>query len=278
MSNRAERLHFLTAKQINRVRITGKIVFYTAFHLGSGESGQDFTDMAVLRDVYGKPLLPGSSLKGVFRSTAERLSQLIEMSTCFLDKNSNSECPGANEKLYEEAIKSINNAKRDEEIDRELSRLCDTCFLFGSGLARGRTFFYDASYTGEGSDIIERRDGVGIDRDSGTAVEKVKYDFQVIPRGAEFQFTLLAENVSPKEELLLKLTALEWSREVRLGGKTTRGLGGAKLEDLKYEKVDFSDKSQLVPFLIDGTYSQEETIEALKETVRKQLETLLGAQ
>ena len=58
-----------------KIRIEAVVQFVTAFHIGSGRPGETTSDMGVLLDPAGKPILPGSSLKGVFRSTAEKRSE-----------------------------------------------------------------------------------------------------------------------------------------------------------------------------------------------------------
>ena len=68
-----------------KVKITGKLTFHTAFHIGSGKEGELSTDMGVLLDPDGKPILPGSTLKGNFRAFAERLVPYLNMTACLMD-------------------------------------------------------------------------------------------------------------------------------------------------------------------------------------------------
>ncbi|HHC25089.1 MAG TPA: CRISPR-associated RAMP protein, partial [Desulfobacterales bacterium] len=70
-----------------KVRITGNLVFETAFHIGSGKEGELAADMGVLLEPDGRPILPGSSLKGNFRSFAERLSDYLGLKACLLDSD-----------------------------------------------------------------------------------------------------------------------------------------------------------------------------------------------
>jgi len=69
-----------------RVRISGTILFDTAFHIGSGRQGLLSTDMGVLLDRYDQPILPGSTIKGLFRTAAERLAPHLELTSCLLDR------------------------------------------------------------------------------------------------------------------------------------------------------------------------------------------------
>jgi CRISPR-associated RAMP protein (TIGR02581 family) len=95
--------------------------------------------------------------------------------------------------------------------------------------------------------LTEVRDGVGIDRDLGSARKGIKYDYEVVPAGARFDVCIVLENAEEWEIglLLLSLKAMEQG-ELPIGGKTTRGLGWGKLIDLKVQQVD---KSTLLTYL-----------------------------
>ena len=58
---------------VRRVDITGVLVAETAFRIGAGKGQGDVVaaDLPVMRDASGEPLIPGSSLKGVLRSSIE---------------------------------------------------------------------------------------------------------------------------------------------------------------------------------------------------------------
>ncbi|MBD3181264.1 CRISPR-associated RAMP protein, partial [Candidatus Poribacteria bacterium] len=62
----------------NRVIITGKIKLLSAMHIGKGQSLEPVgTDQPVVKDVLGRPFIPGSSFKGVLRSNAERIASTL---------------------------------------------------------------------------------------------------------------------------------------------------------------------------------------------------------
>ena len=95
----------------------------------------------------------------------------------------------------------------------------------------------------QNDDIIpEIRDGVAIDRYSGTAANGMKYDRQILPKGTKLKLELLLEcsahskedtygNSSPAvNQLSFLIKALE-SGKIRLGASKTRGLGKVKLEN-----------------------------------------------
>jgi CRISPR-associated RAMP protein (TIGR02581 family) len=251
-----------------RLKVTGMIEFRTAFHLGSGGEGAGASDLGVLTDHEGTPLLPGSSLKGVFRSTAESLAEHLGMRACFLERE-HPWCAGGSIELGRKKLKQLETA-RGAEVDAILAELCDVCRLFGSSLARGKLSFHDA-VAESWAQVLEVRDGVGIDRDSGTAVDKVKYDYEVVPAGARFRFTMGGENLTDGEFALVAVVVREWARGVQLGGMTSRGLGAAVLEDVRFETVELADPSQRLEYLLNGTMRALEP-ERLETLIRQTIE------
>jgi CRISPR/Cas system CSM-associated protein Csm3 (group 7 of RAMP superfamily) len=77
---------------------------------------------------------------------------------------------------------------------------------------------------------FEIRDGVGIERFSGTAADGVKFSRLVVSSGAEFGFHLTADLDDPS---LIQpfIDALCADEGITLGGATTRGLGRVRLID-----------------------------------------------
>jgi len=77
----------------------------------------------------------------------------------------------------------------------------------------------------------QERDGVAIDRDTETAADKRKYDFQVVPAGTIFDFKATAENLEEAELGLLMLGLTQFENEmIPLGGGISRGLGVVRLD------------------------------------------------
>ncbi|MEN9224248.1 MAG: RAMP superfamily CRISPR-associated protein, partial [Thermostichus sp. DRC_bins_24] len=93
------------------------------------------------------------------------------------------------------------------------------------------------------SHFTEIRDGVGIDRVTGTAAEGIKFDRAVLPKGTQIPLELTIEDpdrhLASSELALDTLIALE-SGEISLGGAKTRGLGRVKLKNLQVIEQDFS--------------------------------------
>ncbi len=245
-----------------KVKITGRLVFDTAFHIGSGREGELATDMGVLLEPDGRPILPGSTLKGNFRSFAERLSGYLGLTACLLDCSlSGVKCVGdesyRNSKGVYDKFKEIKEERK--KLDWLENNTCDVCKLFGSPLQASRIFFSDGELLDWGRGL-QVRDGVCIDRDTETARHGAKYDFEVVPKGAEFKISIEIENPEDHELALVGAALAEWENGFRLGGFTSRGLGKVSLTSKKVEETDYSNSEQLKNYLLYREMSNADSL------------------
>jgi CRISPR/Cas system CSM-associated protein Csm3 (group 7 of RAMP superfamily) len=97
-----------------------------------------------------------------------------------------------------------------------------------------------------------RRDGVGIDRDTETAAERIKFDFEVLERGCDFDFRLELENATSDDMALLYILLKEMERGIDVGGKKMRGLGRVTLTDYQVEYFDSARDYRLDRYLSEG--------------------------
>lgn len=244
--------HNWTLRMDRRVRFAGRLRMESALHVGSGQ-GASHTDATVLRHADGRPFIPGSSLKGALRSQLERLAQAPALAdegvtSCLLypEKQEESSAPECPTPGWVDAGKDATQASEEQ-----FEALCHTCTLFGSPILAGKVRIPDLdvieqTYGGE----VEVRDGVGIDRDRGKAVDGVKFDYEVVPGDTAFEFSLSVENPDPVELGLLAAGVREMQRgHVPVGGKTTRGLGSCVLERLSIRDADLSSTDQLSAYL-----------------------------
>ncbi|MBI5187367.1 MAG: CRISPR-associated RAMP protein [Nitrospinae bacterium] len=276
----------------NRYVIQGNIVFKTPLHIGSGESGTR-TDSLVVKYFNGEPYIPGSSFKGVLRGTLERIAPVLGLDSCLL--YSGSECG----KVIREEIegnsdlkKMVENLPDGEEVymkylleeARKNRGLCRTCRLFGSPYMASRIYFDDLQADNSVGNLrYEVRDGVGIDRDTGTAVEGVKYDYEVVPQGIKFSLRARMENAEDEDILLLAVGLRELTEGIRMGGMTSRGLGSCKIEGLEITEFLLETEEgkkkfwaylatgKLPPGAIKGeTFIKERILAAFPETGEKE--------
>lgn len=214
-----------------RVRFTGSIEAKTGLRVGAGKSADvELSDLPVLRDRHGYPYLPGSSIKGVLRSTIEALLRGL---------------PGPKHPV----LWSCDPLQTEEKDDRrkacgahepegradailEIPESCAPCRLFGSRVLSSHVRISDAlqDRSDDEAPPVQRRDGVAIDRDLLVVHGKQKYDYDVVSVGTKFSLEIFVENPEDWELGLLTLGLQQLSDGFSpLGGFGSRGLGRVDL-------------------------------------------------
>lgn len=213
-----------------RTTIRGVIECVTALRIGVGRSSDGLTsDLPILRDSRGVPVIPGASIKGVVRSQVEALLRAVDEGWAgdpFVEQNDTDE-----ESTGSAAEKAA--AKREALLSTdEASR------IFGRPSLASHVRFADA-YPVDGSMVqVEVRDGVAIDRDLGRVSGARKYDFEVVAAGSCFAFELTMDGLERHQEgaVVAGLQLLD-DGFARLGGFKSRGLGQVRLVDLQVNLV-----------------------------------------
>ncbi len=236
----------------NRYYITGEIVTLTPLRVGAGSSIEpSSTDMPVLKTFSGIPYIPGSTLKGVIRANFERILNTLAANKIKIENKYLRACNFLSDK--ENCLSDLEIQSKDE---REITKLifekdCTACSLFGSSLLASRIYFMDAYLSEQYNRVkTEIRDGVAIDRDTGTAKEKAKFDYEVIPPGVSFKLEVFMENVETWEVafIILVLKFLD-KGDFSLGGRSSTGLGRVNIRNLKIEKVE---GTKLLDYILTG--------------------------
>lgn len=215
----------------------GILQMQTALHIGGGNENMRNTDNPVIRTPDGYPFVPGSSFKGVFRSTVEKIAvSLPGITSCqLIEDNTSNKCPTSQQADFAKKKQNMN----EEQLIRALEQnLCSTCKLFGSPYTASKIYFHDMKLETP-SDITQIRDGVMIDRDRETAVDQHKYDFETVPPTSEFDMEIMLENPTDTDLALTCIGLNEFISEMAyIGGIKSRGLGNCKIEGLKIYKLD----------------------------------------
>ncbi|MFX1294490.1 MAG: RAMP superfamily CRISPR-associated protein [Promethearchaeota archaeon] len=196
-----------------RYIITGILECVTQMHIGIGRSetafGVDSPFITVSIGDREYPYIPGSTLKGVFRSEVERILRTQDpKAVCLLDTK---ECS------------------------------CLACQLFGSMKFGSHILFMDAHPIEEIQKKI--KPGVAINRITGAAQPRALYTFETVQPGAKFNFHMVLENIDLTKNKDLKVKALKSvlnrliQGDFSMGGKRSSGLGVVKLVDSKYLKI-----------------------------------------
>jgi CRISPR-associated RAMP protein (TIGR02581 family) len=242
-------------RESKRYILSGELVTETGLHVGSGY-GSPRTDATVVRDFWERPYIPGSSFKGALRSTVERLIAGLPdspVTSCQLVEGTGG-CVSTDPERrsqYQQLLDQGAEERKLLDLLEGAEGLCDTCRLFGSVYTQSRLLVSDLPFVGD-KDLAagEIRHGVGIDRETLTARERFKYDFEALPSQLRFRLELIVERPTPLDLALLSLGLQEMRLGfVPLGGIRTRGLGRCRLELKAVRVVDLGDKQALLDFL-----------------------------
>ncbi len=250
----------------NRYVIKGKVVMDTALHIGSGEDSFE-TDALVIKDAYGKPYIPGSSFKGILRSTVERMVPNLDgFKTCALIKDA--DCATVNENKRDHFKKRLKGEEQGNPIDL----ICDTCKLFGSTVVASKIKSPDLYVSEPWVGLFEKRDGVGIDRDTETTAEGAKFDYEVVPSQTEFDFEMVCENLDERDKFLLTIGLREMqSGVISLGGNRSRGLGAFRLMIDEVSFLNFEDEKSFMEYLASQKLEKIKPVNFIKESIKNLL-------
>lgn len=192
-------------------------------------SGPDMSFVRTWRNGEEQVYLPGSSLKGVLRSHAERISRTFgEEKAC--DPFGDNFCG----KRFDSLKKKTDVTPPNPEVYRDS---CPICRLFGSTWYGGRLATADA-YTGGVTPRREQRDGVGIDRFTGGASRGAKFELEVVTSG-EFHTSLHLRNFELWQLGLVGFLLQDLKDGlIRVGMGKSRGLGKVRGE-VRSVRLDF---------------------------------------
>lgn len=190
-----------------------------------GEIGADPTlpNMNFVRTLHpqsGEPTvyLPGSSLKGAFRSHIERIirTMLGEDPTVCCDPLGRSSCG--------KRIEGMNKSGMNLSTAEEYKELCHACRIFGHLVHAGHFVAADA-YPREALNILPVRQGVAIDRFSGSSKTNALFDMEVAVEG-QFELNISLVNFEIWQMGLLALALRDLAEgRLLLGFGKSRGLG-----------------------------------------------------
>jgi len=227
----------------NRLEITGKLTTITALRISAGRSTEPIgTDLPVMKDALGHPLIPGSSFKGAMRSRLESFLRGIDSSFA----EDPTDFTSSSRTQYVKDLKDTYK-NNDLELTQQLLEMTDLIsHLFGSPWIASKFQVRDltvlpATWFGQ----YQERDGVAIDRDTETAADGKLYDFQVVPAATEFEFRAVVENAEPWELGLVMIGLHQFETEqIPLGGGRSRGLGVVKLDIEKMWWLDVNNNPE----------------------------------
>ncbi len=203
----------------------------TGLHIGSGSN----TSMApgelpIIRDGLGRPMIPGSSLRGVLRSGLEALARstglakMLPVEACKEPENEDHR----RFLVFWQTLDPISRlfgaiASRKEKSERGEGPE-------GSHAYGARVQFSDLLCEGP-SAHTDLRDGVAISRETRTASGGGLFAYEVVDAGSRFTGAVRLLNPEPFEVGLIAQSL--WMLDqgmLLLGGKNARGLGWVQVE------------------------------------------------
>jgi CRISPR-associated RAMP protein (TIGR02581 family) len=233
---------------IREVVLEGYFVAESPLRIGVGRESPlgSAVDLAVLRiNLNGKlvPYIPGSSLKGVFRSTAIQLANRKGLTVCSgLSKGTCMDLryPEFDGKtLLEKIQEEIKNRNYRRAIELFHEKACLLCKVFGAPSFTGHSEFNDSYPINEKGEVLDApvgvRTGIAINRRTGAVHMGALYQVEYVEPGARFRFSIRTTNL-PNYALGLLAKILRMVNEgwVRVGGFKTRGFGELRVDGLRF--------------------------------------------
>lgn len=207
-----------------RILIQGTLTLETPANLGNGDADA-LTDMPLLLDeISGQPLLTGTSIAGALRAYLRELEHGYS----------------GRERPHDRARQLFGEVRGNESV-------------------QSWVLVEDALGETPG---IEVRDGVTLDPATRTAVDKGKYDYELLQAGATFDITLelLLPEGAPGKTLLQSLAwALQGFEkgEIGLGLRKHRGLGQCRVTAWRVRRYPLTTAAGLLDWLADDASSEQ---------------------
>jgi len=195
--------------------------------------GADMAPVETYRSGQKEIYLPGSSLKGVFRSHIEKVVNSIKPQVaCNPLSRPNDRDTRDDRKLYRPFCGNNFSDKTPPPPHEVYTKSCPTCRLFGSTLF-GSRISVEAAYLPAGSvgkaSLIEHRDGIAIDRLTGGTGGGAKFDLEAVTEGTTFTTDIHLRNFEIWQLGMLFVIIQDMEDElIRLGSGRSRGLGKVK--------------------------------------------------
>ena len=224
---------------IGKLILDGELYCETGLHIGAGKGSLEIggADNPVVKDAFGRPYIPGSSLRGKLRSLLEQSSGLaVPSELVYLSKRKGQE------------VRIHQSDRPDDEI----------CLLFGRNPGRmdrvqgepietsssspARLTLYDAPLDQESitPQMLENLDDELTEVKSENAIDRITSQanprtLERVPAGARFRVRFVLDVLCEEDKELLApfLQALRLLEDDALGGGGSRGSGRVRFGNLR---------------------------------------------
>jgi CRISPR-associated protein Csm3 len=209
-----------------------ELVADSDFHTYGDSKG---STLDYLKDAEGKPVIPGTHVKGVMRTEAERILRSIQGIDCWITGDLD----------MEEKEVSEENRRRVKTCEalRKGEYGCDVCRIFGVPSGKGGKAYREGkirltNFRADKNPMSVSRMHVSIDRNKLSKKSGALHRIQLVPAGTRFTGYIITKKLCEGEEKLLE-ACLHSMVDYGLGGERSRGLGSFKLEPVK--EVSYED-------------------------------------
>ena len=208
-----------------KIVIKGDFILQSPLRIGAGESGEQETDIYVLKNRAQKPIIPGSSLAGILRSACRSLKNEEPSFVNILF--------GGEHLPYTHTKKEI----RQSAIDVNDIVLEDFQIVI--------------------------RDGVAINHKTGTSIDGSKHNYEAVDEGAhgklELVVTVRKEHEDSRRDIeeLSRTIAQMLVQGIRIGSLTTKGFGLGYCPTVTISFYDFINRSAVKAWILKMDHATE---------------------
>lgn len=212
--------------------IEGVVETVAPLRIGGGKENFDPASIArdpILKDSNERPYIPGSSWKGVFRSTGERILRGRKIEVC--------SGIGKDYCLEKNRVEKEFQNSMERDISRALeifwNYTCLNCKVFGTMSVIGSVKFLDSipiNYR------ISTRTMVAISRTEGAAARRALVQVEYVEPNSKFTFKLIGTNL-PNYVIGYLVTIMNYIHDglTQIGGHKSRGFGFVKFDTLSFK-------------------------------------------
>ena len=170
----------------------------------------------------GEPVIPGGSLKGIFRSRAEKILRTLSEHVCD-PTDSRLSCSSVIKNMLDinPQIKKKEGSDRYKEVEK---KSCLICKIFGNSYLASKTIFSDAKISGFET---KKFDGVAINRFTSGPVESALFTSMPAIKG-EFKWSIKIHKPENEEIVLLMFVLKDLINSlnpISIGYGKTKGFG-----------------------------------------------------
>lgn len=250
----------------NQWKISAKLNLVTPFRIGGGQNAGEYslsqTPVLLSYDASTQrafPYIPGSSLKGVLRSSLERIIRTFnEKEACI--------------------------AVRGKNLSRETKVLCGKCIacsIFGSMEAGSKIHVKDSKLLADMNfgEMVEERPHCKTNFDKINGFYKVRIEKgkpktglrneEIVAAGAAFDINIILDNATEDEAGLVLLALEEFNaKRCYIGGSVSRGNGFADIVDVRVIKKTIKNNPESLFTIDENEYDQAELLKGAKAYLR----------